>query len=150
LCFAWDQIIFKFDSYEGDIIMAEHPNVTLLKKGYEAFGKGDMGTLSELFDQDATWHVPGESPLAGDHIGRDAVFAFLGQTATLTGGTVKAEPHDILANDEHGVGLINMTASREGKELNTKEIHVMHIKDGKVTEVWSFPEDQRSSDEFWS
>jgi hypothetical protein len=109
-----------------------------------------MGTLSELFDQDATWHVPGESPLAGDHIGRDAVFAFLGQTATLTGGTVKAEPHDILANDEHGVGLINMTASREGKELNTKEIHVMHIKDGKVTEVWSFPEDQRSSDEFWS
>ncbi|MEE9516756.1 MAG: nuclear transport factor 2 family protein [Candidatus Adiutricales bacterium] len=130
--------------------MAEHPNVTLLKKGYEAFGKGDMGTLSELFDQDATWHEPGENPLSGDHKGRDAVLGFLGQLAVLSNGTIKAETHDILANDEHGVGLINVTGSREGKELNIKTAHVFHIKDGKVTEVWSFPEDQRANDEFWS
>ena len=130
--------------------MAEHPNIALLKKGYEAFGAGDMATLTELFDPDATWHFPGEGPLAGDHIGRDAVFAFFGQVAALSGGTIKVEAHDLLANDEHGVGMVNMTASREGKELNAKEVQVSHIKDGKIIEAWSFPEDVRVSDEFWS
>ncbi len=130
--------------------MAEHPNVTLMKKGYEAFGKGDMGILSELFDQDATWHFPGESPLSGDHKGRDAIFAFLGQVAVLSNGTFKSEPHDFLANDEHAVVLTNSTASREGKELNMKEVNVYQIKDGKAIEAWSFPEDQRANDEFWS
>ncbi len=130
--------------------MAEHPNIALLKKGYVAFGEGDMETLTELFDPDATWHVPGESPIAGDHKGRDAIFAFFGQLAVLSNGTFKVETHDILADDEHGVGLSNSTGSREGKELNIKEIQVFHLKDGKVTEAWSFPEDTRASDEFWS
>ncbi len=130
--------------------MAEHPNVTLLKKGYAAFAEGDMAALTELFDQGATWHVPGESPISGDHIGRDAIFGFFGQLVELSGGTFKNESHDILANDEHGVGLSNITGSREGKELNMKETEVFNLKDGKVTEVWTFPEDQQASDEFWS
>ncbi len=130
--------------------MAEHPNVDLLKKGYAAFAEGDMAALTELFDQDATWHVPGESPISGDHIGRDAIFGFFGQLATLSGGTFKNDPHDLLANDEHGVGLSNVTGSREGKELNIKEIEVYNLKDGKVIEVWTFTDDQQASDEFWS
>ena len=130
--------------------MAEHPNIALLKKGYEAFGKGDMETLTELFDQDATWHVPGEGPLSGNYSGREAIFGFFGQIAVLSGGTFKAEPHDFLANDEHAVVLLNSTANREGKELNMNETNVYHIKDGKAFEAWTFSEDQRAIDEFWS
>ena len=29
--------------------MAEHPNVALLRKGFEAFAKRDRATLTELF-----------------------------------------------------------------------------------------------------
>ena len=130
--------------------MAEHPNISLLKKGYAAFAEGDMETLTELFDQDATWHFPGESLISGDHKGREAVFAFFGQLAVLSNGTIKVETHDILANDEHGVGLTNITANREGKELNLNETQVYHLKDGKAIEVWTFSENQRALDEFWS
>ncbi len=130
--------------------MAEHPNVGLLRKGYEAFAKGDMATLTELFSEDAVWHVSGTSPISGVHRGRDAVFAAFGRMAQLSGGTLKIELHDALANDEHAVALTRASASRQGRQLDSLDTDVYHIRNGKVTEMWSFVEDQRSYDEFWS
>lgn len=130
--------------------MAEHPNVGLLRKGYEAFAKGDMATIRELWSEDIVWHVPGDNLLSGEHRGRDAVFAEVAKLAQLTSGTLSAELHDVLANDEHAVALIRPTASRQGKQLTAPEIHVYHISNGKVTEWWSFFQDQRAADEFWS
>ena len=41
--------------------MADHPNATLLRKGYAAFGQGDMATLTDLFSEDVVWHFPGNN-----------------------------------------------------------------------------------------
>ncbi len=130
--------------------MADHPNAALLRKGYEAFASGDMATLTELFAEDVVWHVPGNSQISGEHRGRDAVFGVFAKVGQLTGGSFKIELHDVLANDEHAVSLTRGRASREGKQLEAVECTVYHIKGGKVTEFWSFPEDQRVTDEFWS
>ncbi len=130
--------------------MADHPNTTLLRNGYEAFGKGDMATLTDLFSEDVVWHVPGNNPISGDHKGRDAVFAVLAKVAELTGGTCKIELHDVLANDEHAVALTRATASRQGKQINVLESAIYHVRNGKVTEFWSFSQDQRLNEEFWS
>ena len=32
--------------------MTEHPNVTRMREGYAAFGKGDLAALDELFAED--------------------------------------------------------------------------------------------------
>ena len=56
----------------------------------------------------------------------------------------------MLANDEHAVALMQATASRQGKQLDLRDVTVYHIRNGKVTEFWSFAEDQRATDEFWS
>ena len=130
--------------------MADHPNATLLRKGYEAFGKGDMATLTDLFSEDVVWHFPGNNQLSGVHRGRDAVFAIFAKTTQLSGGTFKIELHDVLANDQHAVALTRGTASRQGKQLNSLDTDVYHMSNGKVTEFWSFAEDQRLTDEFWS
>ena len=130
--------------------MAEHPNAALLRNGYAAFATGDMATLRELFADDIVWHVSGASPLAGDYNGREAVFAFFSRSTELSGGTLRIELHDVVANDEHAVALARETASRQGKRLNAREAHVYHVRNGKVTEFWSFAEDQRAEDEFWS
>ena len=130
--------------------MADHPNATLLRNGYEAFGKGDMATITELFSEDVVWHVPGDSQLSGEHRGRDAVFAIFAKTTQLSGGTFKIELHDVLANDEHAVALTRARASREGKHYDSLDTDVYHVSGGKVTEFWSFPGDQRLADEFWS
>ena len=130
--------------------MAEHPNVALLRKGYEAFAKGDIAAITDMFAEDMVWHVPGNNLISGEHKGRDAVFAVFAKTMELTGGTFKLDLHDIVANDEHTVSLSRASASRQGKQLDLLGADIYHIRNGKVTEWWSFVEDQRLDDEFWS
>ena len=130
--------------------MADHPNAELLRKGYEAFDKGDMAVLTNLFAEDVVWHVAGTSPISGEHRGREAVFAAFAKTVELSGGSFKIELHDVLANDEHTVALTRATGSRQGRQLSSLDTDVYHMSNGKVTEFWSFAEDQRLTDEFWS
>jgi ketosteroid isomerase-like protein len=111
-----------------------HPNEDLIRRGYDAFTRGDMDTLRELYHPDIVWHAPGRSQLAGDHQGVDTVFGFFGRTMELTGGNFRVEVHDIVANDEHAVGLHTAYAEREGKALQDNNTLVFHVRDGKVTE----------------
>ncbi len=130
--------------------MAEHPNVALVRKVYEAFARGDTAALTKLFDENVVWHYPGKSPLAGEFRGRDAVFAWFDRLGELSGGTFQMEVHDILANDGHVVVLAHYTASRPRKQFESRYVEVYHVRDGEITEVWDFSEDQRLDDEFWS
>jgi uncharacterized protein len=130
--------------------MADHPNVALLRKGYDAFEKGDLDALRDLFAEDIVWHVPGNNMLSGDYQGPDAVFDFFGKLVQETGGNFRQEIHDILANDTHSVALVNVHAERAGKTLETHGVHVMHIENGQVTEFWNLTEDTTKADEFWS
>jgi ketosteroid isomerase-like protein len=99
-----------------------HPDEEIVRRGYDAFSRGDMQTLRELFDPDVVWHTPGRSQLAGDHRGVDAVLGFFGRTMELTGGTFRVEVHDVVANDEHVVGLHEVIAEREGKTLRDRNV----------------------------
>ncbi len=58
--------------------MGAADNASRIRKGYAAFNAGDVATLVDLFAEDVVWHFPGQSKLAGDHIGRDATLAALG------------------------------------------------------------------------
>ena len=127
-----------------------HPNVELLNKGYDAFEKGDLDTIRQLFTDDVVFHTPGRNPLSGDHRGIDAVFAFFGKTVELSGGTFRIERHSVLADDEHGTVLSTVTAERNGKKLSVRTIDAFHIRDGRVPEIWSFVDDQYADDDFWS
>jgi uncharacterized protein len=121
-----------------------HPNADLIRRGYDAFSSGDMDTLRELFHPDIVWHAGGRSQLTGDHRGVDTVLGFFAKTMELTGGNFRVEVHDILANDEHAVGLHTAHAEREGKTL------VFHVRDGKVTEVWQYWADPYTADELFA
>lgn len=127
-----------------------HPNEELLAQGFEAFSKGDLGAVAGLFADDIVWHSPGRGPLSGDLKGKDQVLGMFAKQAELTGGTFRVQIHDILANDEHGVGLTSATAERGGKTWEGKSVLVFHLRDGKAAEVWLHPDDLYASDEFFS
>src|SRR5829696_3363032 len=116
-----------------------HPNEDLTRRGFDAFAKGDVDTLRELFDQDAVWHVPGRSQLAGDHRGMDAIL-----------GNFGIDLHDVVANDEHAVAIYVTRGERQGRTLETRNVLVSHIRNGKLTEAWLMSEDQYAADEFFS
>jgi ketosteroid isomerase-like protein len=127
-----------------------HSNEDLARRGYDAFTRGDMEAVSDLFADDIVWHVGGRGPLAGDYRGKDEVLGFLAKTMELTGGTFRLEIHDVLANEEHVTALLVARAEREGKTLEDRQAHVLHVKNGKVTEYWGHPGDQYAIDEFLS
>jgi ketosteroid isomerase-like protein len=127
-----------------------HPNEDLVRSGYDAFAAGDMDTLRQVFAPDAVWHTPGRSVLAGDHRGIDAILGFFAQTMELTAGTFRAELHDVVAGDQHGVGLHLSRGERQGRTLEDRSVLVFHVRDGKATEVWQYVEDQDAFDQFLS
>ena len=130
--------------------MTEHPNVEQARRGYEAFAKGDLATLSELMADDVVWHVKGVGPLDGDYHGRDQVFGLFGRLAEETGGTFRLDVHDILANDDHTVVLANLSASRGGKAVEVPVVNVTHNRDGKITEFWAATTDPQAGLDFWA
>ena len=127
-----------------------HPNEELVRRGFDAFATGDIDTLRQLFDQDAIWHVPGRSPLSGDHRGLDAILGFLARTMELTGGTFRADVHDVVANDEHAVALYVTRGEREGRTLESRDVLVSHVRNGKLAEAWLLSADLYTVDEFFS
>jgi uncharacterized protein len=127
-----------------------HPNEEIVRSGFDAFAKGDVDTLRQLFDQDAVWHVPGRSPLSGDHRGMDAILGFLARTMELTGGTFRAEVHDVVANDEHAVALYVTRGEREGRTLESRDVLVSHVRNGKLAEAWLLSANLYAVDEFFS
>src|SRR5688572_8009210 len=114
--------------------MGADENEAIMRRAYEAFNKGDMNTLVELFDENMVWHLPGRSSMANDYQGRDATLAYFGQIGEKTGGTFQAELQHLFADDDdHVVGIQRSTAERDGKRLDVGNCIVFQLQDGRVT-----------------
>ena len=126
-------------------------NAETVRRGYQAFNEADIKTLTELFHENASWHSPGRSPLAGDHQGREAVFAQFGRYAGETGGTFKAILQHVLRSDEgRVVGIHHNTAKRNGRQLDVYCCIVFEFKGGRVIDGREHFYDLYAWDEFWS
>src|SRR5215469_8905343 len=129
-----------------------HPNEVLLRDAFAAFQRGDLEELqAKHFADDIRYHVSGRSPVSGTYEGIAEVFGFFGRLFEITGGTLRLELHDVLANDEHGVALFTVRAEREGRQLADNEVLIAHANaDGKAAEIWTQSGDTYATDEFWS
>lgn len=125
-------------------------NAETVRRGYAAFNSADMKTLTELFDENASWHTPGRGPIAGDHKGREAVFAQFGRYGSGTGGTFKATLLQVLKGDDgRVVGIHRNTAERGGKRLDVGCCIVFEFKNGRVIDGREYYYDLYAWDEFW-
>ena len=127
-----------------------HPNEELVRRGYDAFNNADVDTLRQLFADTTIFHEPGRSPISGDYQGLDQVLGFFGTLAQRSGGTFRATLHDVVANDEHAIGLHSSDAERDGRRISSPTVLVFHVRDGRIAETWSHHHDQHDFDEFWA
>ncbi len=127
--------------------MEMHPNAQAVLRGFQAFAEGDMATMKELYHPDAVWHTGGRNQFSGDYHGPDAIIRFFGEITSEA--SIENELHAILADDEHVVVLTNGTLTRGDEALDTQNVFVFHLADGKVTETWLTPLDPYAADEFW-
>ncbi|MFF4504255.1 nuclear transport factor 2 family protein [Streptomyces sp. NPDC001401] len=131
--------------------MAEHPHAQLVRKGYEAFTRGDMDTLRSLMSGDATHHVPGTHPLSGDFKGTDAVIDMYRRLFEETNGTLQVELRNILVDGRgHAVSMHHFTAQRGDKRIDENGGIVFRIVGDKITDLDECVEDIDKGNEFWS
>lgn len=132
-------------------VMAEHPHAQLVRKGYEAFTRGDVDTLRTLMSADCTHHVPGSHPLSGDFKGQDAIIEMYGRLAEETGGTLDVGMEHILVDGRgHAVAVHRFRAERQGRRIDEAGCIVFRIVGDKITDLDECVEDIDTANEFWS
>ena len=124
---------------------SEHPNATLVRQGLEAFNRGDMQAYADLIADDVVWHQIGAETVRGKQAMAEAT----------PGGNVDwqitADLHDVVANDDHAIALVEATATRpDGRTLTYRTAEIVHIRDGKLTERWAFSDDTQRIIDFFS
>lgn len=128
-----------------------HPNEEIVRALFSAFEAQDGPAVNELLADDVIWNAPGTGANSGRRRGKQELFASVARLAELTGGTLRGEIHDVLANDDHAVVLQTTRAEREGRvPLEDREAIVLHLRDGRVVEVWEHPGDLNALDAFFT
>ena len=127
----------------------EHPNVSIVRQGFEAFEKGDVEWMDAHLADDVVWHVGGNSKWSGAYEGKAKVLDFFARQAQALGGPPSLDIHDILGSDDHVVVLGTASATGpDGTSAEWKYTQVFHITDGKATEVWGMGENDAAVDPF--
>jgi ketosteroid isomerase-like protein len=124
----------------------EHPNAALVRRSLEALNRGDRESLAELLDDNVEWHEIGRSePFRGK-----AAMAERWASGGEEDFDITGELHDVVANDDHTIALVQATAKRNGRTFTYRTAEIMHVRDGKVTARWAFSDDTQAINEFFA
>lgn len=124
-------------------------SVDVVHEVAEGLAKNDLGALMRLVDDGCVSHVPGATPISGDHRGKKAIAGYMGKMAELTNGTVRLDKYDIIGNQRWTVGVYEMSAERDGRRLSWRQVNLYDVRDGKILEVWQHPNEIDTWQRFW-
>jgi ketosteroid isomerase-like protein len=120
---------------EAGVKVSTDQKIKVVRDAFDAFKRGDMQALSSNWTDDFTWHARG-SVFGGDFRGKEAALKAIARYPQEL-QDITLDFHDILANDQHVVALVNSSFKRDGKSFQDQLVYVFHINDsGKNTETW--------------
>lgn len=125
--------------------MGDHAIADTIRTAMEAMNQGDMQAQVELLSDDVVWHEIGNpEPIRGKQA--------LGErmSGSASDYTITGSLHDVVANGEHAIALVDATATRNGKTLSYRTAEIYHVKDGKITERWAFSDDTQAIADFFA
>jgi len=115
--------------------MTEQQNIDVVKRGYAAFGQGDISGVLSLCADNVEWASPGpsEMPTAGTRRGRDQVAQFF-EAVDQVYEVQRFEPKEFIAQGDQVVVLGSDTAKIKatGKVVTEEWAHVFTIRNGKI------------------
>ena len=118
-----------------------------LRSYAEAWQAGDLEEVLGSYHDEIVLHYFGESPLAGTHEGREAVFEVLGQ-ASYRAQRKLVEVEDVLVGEHLGALLAVEDLGEAPRRV--RRVLLYRVQDGKLRECWLYDEDQRFVDALWS
>jgi uncharacterized protein len=109
----------------------KNANEELARSEMEVALRGDFEGMLAHYTKDVILHYPGRNALSGTYRGKDGLGEWVRKIDELLGpeGSLTRTLHDILASDNHAVQLVAVEASWNAAV-------VMHVRDGKISEIW--------------
>jgi ketosteroid isomerase-like protein len=110
-------------------------NVEAVRRGYEAFARGDIAAAMDLFHPDVEWHDP-DRPGGGTYRGHEGVLRNMAEW--LEGWEeFRLEPEEFLAAGDQVVVLVRQSGRGKGSgvEIEGPLAQVFRLREGKV--VWA-------------
>jgi uncharacterized protein len=106
----------------------------------------------ELLAEDIVWHVPGRSPIAGDHRGTAAVVEYFERRRRLADATMQMRPGEVIAEGDAVAQFVTGTAVLGGESVSWQTIGVYRLdaEQRRIREVWLVPLDAGLFDRIWS
>jgi ketosteroid isomerase-like protein len=131
---------------------ADTTDIAAVRAGFEALARGDLAAFGDVFHPDATWNHRNDDRLGGLHHGRDGILAFIGQSAELTAGTLRAVPENFLADGHGNVAvLVRVSAGRpDGRTFDVPQILLFAVDGNRVRRVDQFVGDPPAVKAFWA
>jgi uncharacterized protein len=106
-------------------------NVAIVRSGYDAFGRGDIPALLEIFDPQIEWNIPDTVGLATPYRGAEAVLGFFGELQQMW-KELHVEPDEFVALDADRVLALGTHSGRVagGDTVEIPFAHVWTLRDG--------------------
>ncbi len=128
--------------------MADRAETQRVLRDYaDAWLAGDLERVLGAYHDEIVLHYMGESPLAGTHVGKDAVFPVLGQ-ASHRASRKLIGVEDVLAGETLGALLVTEDLGEPPRRV--RRVLLYRVEDGRLRECWLYDEDQRFIDALWS
>ena len=129
---------------------SEHPNARRVREIVaEVAHLGDNAPLLAIVSEDVINHVDGNSPLGGDHIGREASLGKFPILYEMSGGTMAFETLEMIADEHFAIWLQRVTAQRNGRDLDHTVTVIWRFQGDTVVEMWDHFADVEEWDRFW-
>jgi ketosteroid isomerase-like protein len=112
-------------------------NLELIRRGYEAWNRGDIDSVLALFDADIEWRGYTHLPESGTLHGRDEVRAWL-ERFLYAWQELDIELVDLRGARDRVVALVSFRALGKGSGVQVEggvDAHVWTIRDGKAVAV---------------
>ncbi len=122
--------------------------IDTVRRYAEAWRANDIAAVFDLYHDDFVLHYFGDSPLAGDHVGKDAAIGVLVE-ATQRSGRQLDEIEDVLGGSTFGAIVARESVGRDETRV-VRRLFLYAVRDGKLAEAWLYDEDQRFIDSLWS
>jgi ketosteroid isomerase-like protein len=127
-------------------------DVAVVRTGFEAFAAGDVAAFANMFAAGATWNHRNDDRLGGIHEGVDRIMAFIGESAQLTAGTLRAEPLGMMSDGKGNVAVrVRVSATRpDGRSFDDAQILLFRVDGDHVAAVDQYVGDPAAVTAFWA
>ncbi len=124
--------------------MSDHPNAARYREMSTAVSGGDLEAFAAAVAEDVTWwEIGADEPIRGRQ-------ALMERFQSLSDFEISGDLHDVVANDDHLIALLDATARRGGETLSYRVAEIYHVDaDGRVTERWAFSDDTKAITDFF-